>query len=423
MFKRLFCILAVLAIAGSADAALIAYYNFGVTSPTAANQGTAGTVADGVLMNGATIVDIDTTARGMEWALKLDGTAGHQYMNISNGNDWFSSIVSGGHGPFSIAAWVRQEACTTATWNTFISKGYDSAFYAGTGTPYGYGINKLVFSYPGAIGVSDPLRSDIGVRSCHDSCWHHVVVTVDGFDYKTASLYVNGALQDSRQTWGPLYSNTEDILIGDDPLMAAAGFDYQWNGMIDDVRIYDEHIDAVGAMDLFVNTYFDLHTCGIGPSWAVSAEITGPEKVAEGGEVQYAAIACIQDWQEPDCCDVDVTSEACWWVVPDTNASIDANGLLTVGNIGTGESITIYAEYCSIGTVVGELEVDLCGTSDLNDDDKTDLRDYAILAGQWLEAPGVPSADISPFCSGDGIVDINDLGSLVDGWVEDMGFP
>ena len=25
--------------------------------------------------------------------------------------------------------------------------------------------------------------------------------------------------------------------------------------MIDDVRIYDEHIDAQGAMDLFVNTY------------------------------------------------------------------------------------------------------------------------------------------------------------------------
>ncbi|MHC4739853.1 MAG: hypothetical protein ACYS9Y_13185, partial [Planctomycetota bacterium] len=161
---------------GVSNGALIAYYNFGTNSPSTANQGTAGTVADGVLMGGATIVDIDTTARGMEWALKLDATAGHQYMNISNGNDWFSSIVSGGHGPFAIAAWVRQEACTTATWNTLISKGYDSAFYVGTGTPYGYGIDKFVFSYPGAIGVSDPLRSDIGVRSSYDSCWRHVVV-------------------------------------------------------------------------------------------------------------------------------------------------------------------------------------------------------------------------------------------------------
>jgi len=29
--------------------------------------------------------------------------------------------------------------------------------------------------------------------------------------------------------------------------------------MIDDVRIYDEHIDAQGAMDLFVNTYNPIH--------------------------------------------------------------------------------------------------------------------------------------------------------------------
>ena len=266
--------LAVVLAEGVSNGALIAYYNFGLSSPTTANQGTAGSAADGILVNGATIVDIDPDERGVDYALKLDGTAGHQYMNITNGNDWFSSVVSGGHGPFSIAAWVRQEACTTATWNTLISKGYDSAFYIGTGTPYGYGIDKFVFSYPGAIGVSDPLRSDIGVRSGSDSCWHHVVVTVDGHDYKTVSLYINGVPQDSRQTWGALNSNTEDILIGDDPLMAAAGYDYQWNGMIDDVRIYDEYIDATGAMDLFVNTFFDLYTCGIGPSWAVSAEIT-----------------------------------------------------------------------------------------------------------------------------------------------------
>ncbi len=415
----------VLAIAGISNGALIAYYDFGVTSPTAANMGTVGSVADGVLMNGATIVDIDTTSRGVEWALKLDATAGHQYMNISNGNDWFSSVVSGGHGPFSVAAWVRQEECTTATWNTFISKGYDSAFYVGTGTPYGYGINKLVFSYPEAIVVSDPLKSDIAVRRTLSTyCWTHVVATIDGDDYKTASLYVNGVLAESRQTWGSLNSNTEDILIGEDPVMAAAGYDYQWNGMIDDVRIYDQHIDAQGAMDLFVNTFSWLYTCGIGPSWVVSVEITGPEKVAEGDEAQYAAIACIQHEGELDCCDVDVTSEvACWWVVPDTNASVDANGLLTVGNIDTSEGITIYAEYSLIASEVGEIEVDLCGTADLNNDDKIDLGDYAILAEQWLEEPGTPSADLSPFCSGDGIVDINDLGLLVDDWVEEMGFP
>jgi len=365
----------VLAIASVSNGDLIAYYDFGMTSPSSANMGTAGTVADGVLINGATIVDIDTSARGVEYALQLNNTTGSgladcQYMNITNGNDWFSSIVSGGLGPFAIAAWVHQDVCTTATWNTLISKGYDSAFYVGTGTPYGYGIDKFVFSYPEAIGVSEPLRSDISARN---SCWTHVVVTVDGVDYKTASLYINGVLAESRQTWSSLAANTLDILIGAEPNKTDC--QYGWNGLIDEVRIYDEHIDAQGAYDLFINTYSE---CGQYPPWVTSVDIVGPEKVAEGGEVQYAAIACIRyDW-EP-CCDVDVTSEACWWVIPDTNASINSSGLLTVGNIGTGESITIYAGYSldAFGLIskLGELEV-LCSNeyhvdcvdgNDLND--------------------------------------------------------
>jgi len=363
LMRTTVAVLIVLAIAGISNGSLIAYYNFGTSSPTAANQGTAGTVADGVLVNNAFIVDIDTSARGVEYALQLNNTTGSgladsSYMNITNGNDWFSSIVSGGLGPFAIAAWVHQDVCTTATWNTLISKGYDSAFYAGTGTPYGYGIDKFVFSYPEAIGVSDPLRSDFGVRSRGDSCWTHVVVTVDGSDYKTASLYINGCLAESRQTWSSLAANDLDILIGAEPNKTDC--QYGWNGLIDDVRIYDEHIDAQGAMDLYVNTYDPW--C-YKPPRVDSFDITGPEKVAEGGEVQYAAIACIQYDLLSDCCDVDVTSEACWWVIPDTNASINANGLLTVGNLGTGESITIYAGYSldAFGLIskLGELEV-LC---------------------------------------------------------------
>jgi hypothetical protein len=53
---------------GVSNGDLIAYYNFGTTTATTANQGTAGTVADGVLVNMAQIIDIDTSARGLEYA-------------------------------------------------------------------------------------------------------------------------------------------------------------------------------------------------------------------------------------------------------------------------------------------------------------------------------------------------------------------
>jgi len=120
MFKKLFCLLAVLWIAGGANAALLAHYNFGTTIPSSANQGTVGTAANGVLMNGATIVDIDPSERGVEWALQLSndstnpGFANHQYMNITNGDDtWYDTSIGTPLGARSYAAWVRMDTDTT----------------------------------------------------------------------------------------------------------------------------------------------------------------------------------------------------------------------------------------------------------------------------------------------------------------------
>lgn len=45
-----------------------------------------------------------------------------------------------------------------------------------------------------------------------------------------------------------------------------------------------------------------------------------------------------------------------------------------------------------------------------------DLRDLAILGSQWLQPPGIPSADIAPGVP-DGIVDWLDVGMLADNWL------
>jgi len=54
---------------------------------------------------------------------------------------------------------------------------------------------------------------------------------------------------------------------------------------------------------------------------------------------------------------------------------------------------------------------------DINADWHVNYIDYAVLASQWLDVPGILSADIAPY-GGDGIVDTNDLGVLVDFWLE-----
>ncbi|MDD5064685.1 MAG: hypothetical protein PHQ35_08025 [Phycisphaerae bacterium] len=55
-------------------------------------------------------------------------------------------------------------------------------------------------------------------------------------------------------------------------------------------------------------------------------------------------------------------------------------------------------------------------SADLDRDGDVDFVDFAILASQWLEAPGEPSADIAP-PDGDGIVDMWDLDALADKWL------
>jgi hypothetical protein len=43
--------------------------------------------------------------------------------------------------------------------------------------------------------------------------------------------------------------------------------------------------------------------------------------------------------------------------------------------------------------------------------------DFAVIGDQWLQAPGVPSADIAPE-GGDGVVNFLDLDILVNEWLQ-----
>ena len=54
--------------------------------------------------------------------------------------------------------------------------------------------------------------------------------------------------------------------------------------------------------------------------------------------------------------------------------------------------------------------------ADLNDDGKVDVIDLVILASQWQQGPGIPSADIAP-TGGDDLVNDRDLSLLADNWL------
>ncbi len=55
--------------------------------------------------------------------------------------------------------------------------------------------------------------------------------------------------------------------------------------------------------------------------------------------------------------------------------------------------------------------------ADLNVDGVVDFVDFAILAGQWFQPSGSPSADIAPFPAGDNVVNMLDLLVLTSQWL------
>jgi hypothetical protein len=92
-----------------------------------------------------------------------------------------------------------------------------------------------------------------------------------------------------------------------------------------------------------------------------------------------------------------------------------------------GGSVSISSDYAIIGAGCDDDEgadsgsayvfERICPTADLSSDCCVNFVDFAILGGQWLQTPGVPSADIAPE-GGDGVVNSLDLDILVSEWLQ-----
>jgi|GEM_PF-1554881 len=54
---------------------------------------------------------------------------------------------------------------------------------------------------------------------------------------------------------------------------------------------------------------------------------------------------------------------------------------------------------------------------DINADCRVDMRDYAVLASQWMEPPATPPADIIPVGAADGVVNGKDLARMAADWL------
>lgn len=196
-------LVALLVLGSNASAALVAHYEFeGNTNDSAGgNHGTA--VGDPTYPSGV-----------FGRAIDLDGVG--DYINCGN------RAAFNLKNQITVAAWVNIRTIP-GQWIGIVTKG-DSGWKLSTVADQ----SRFHFSI---LGAPNPY-SIYGNRAVPAGQWHHVCGTYDG---TTVRLYVDGVRDGIASYTGSISLNTTAVAIGDN--LERPG--RPWNGLIDDVRVYD----------------------------------------------------------------------------------------------------------------------------------------------------------------------------------------
>ncbi len=142
-------------------------------------------------------------------------------------------------GGVTVAAWIRAESLDKP-WQAIITKG-EWAWRLQRNEE----TNTLEFACSGVHVPSESAYGSLyGTRELKLGEWCHAAGTYDG---KRMALYVDGALDTAQAAWGPVGVDDEPVLIGEN----AAEKGRFWNGLIDDIRIYNYGLTESQVKELY----------------------------------------------------------------------------------------------------------------------------------------------------------------------------
>ncbi len=202
----------VLGLVGSASAALVAHYEFEGNANDSSGNGLHGTAHGGPSYLGGMFGQ----------AIGLDGVDDY----VDCGNSPLLDIT----GQITVAAWIKVNTFER-TWQAIVAKG-DSAWRLHRNGD----TDSLNFALNGpSPGNRSWGHSLAGVTSVNDDEWHHAAGVYNG---SKMALYIDGGLEDSHDCSGTIATNTEPAYIAANSEKPAEAYRC-WNGLIDDVRIYN----------------------------------------------------------------------------------------------------------------------------------------------------------------------------------------
>jgi hypothetical protein len=198
------------------------------------DDGSGITAADssGFGRNGKLIGDTNWVDGITGGALALDGDGDYVDMGKDPGFDIKNQIT--------ISAWIKVGAFDT-DWQTIVAKG-DRSWRL----QRNWGENTLEFGCSGLVVPGTAWGQIFGKTNVNDGHWHHVAGV---YDQEKIYLYIDGSQDASAEAPGKIRVNDEPVYIGENSQMP----NRFWNGMIDDVRIYNYALSSEEISEITQN--------------------------------------------------------------------------------------------------------------------------------------------------------------------------
>jgi tetratricopeptide (TPR) repeat protein len=182
---------------------------------------------DGKLIGDANIA-VDPS-RGK--VLKLDGKG--DWIDCGNAEIFDINVE------ITISAWIKVHKFNKL-WQTVLAKG-DTSWRISRRQ----NTNVLHFAWGYPAKKNDESFYINGTRNVNDDAWHHVVAVHDG---ASARLYIDGVEDASTTAPCAIRTNNSKVSIGTNSSTSSAR---EWNGLIDDVRIYNTAFSLNEVKDLY----------------------------------------------------------------------------------------------------------------------------------------------------------------------------
>jgi len=239
MYRKLICLIVsilIFGLTGSANADLVGHWRLdegsGNTVSDSSGYGNDGTIVDNPVWDTKWVTGVSGSALEFYGVGTVTGNGDY----IDCGNDASLDIT----GPTSIALWIRPDAddpegngTETAPMAKALAPDWSWQVRYGWGGPEPY----MAFTF----NTSPRAWAFVG-RNLDRYEWCHIACSYDG---KTLKCYLDGEETDSTPM-GPITSSPAPVLIGSD------GWQCDWIGAIDDVRIYNHALSEAEILGTMV---------------------------------------------------------------------------------------------------------------------------------------------------------------------------